>query len=90
MQFQRFMNENHETAKLIDKTPVLFLVGLSDRLAKPEGTIELFNQIAAADKKLVTIKSAEHLIFERQKISPELKKVLVDWLLARAQKPTEV
>lgn len=87
--FQRFMNDNHETAKLIEKTPVLFLVGLSDRLAKPEGTIELFNEITATDKKLVTIRSAEHLIFEHNKLSPELKVVVIDWLLTRANEPPE-
>jgi Lysophospholipase len=87
LHFQRFMNENHETAKRIDKTPVLFLVGLSDKLAKPEGTIELFNEVTAADKKLVTIRSAEHLIFEHSKLSPELKVVVVNWLLTRSNKP---
>lgn len=81
MQFQRFMNENHKTARNIDRVPVLFLVGLKDQLVKPEGTRELYNEIQSSDKKLVTIRSAEHLIFENHKISPDLKKVVVSWLL---------
>lgn len=89
MQFQRFMNDNHETVKKIDKTPVLFLVGLSDKLVKPEGTVELYNEIPAEDKKLVTIRSAEHLIFELHKLSPDLNGVVVNWLLTHASKPGE-
>jgi alpha-beta hydrolase superfamily lysophospholipase len=85
MQFQRFMNENHETAKRIDKIPVLFLVGLSDKLVKPKGTVELYDEVKSEDKKLATIRSAEHLIFENHQVSPELEKILVDWLLVARQ-----
>lgn len=81
MQFQHFMNENHKTAKQIDRIPVLFLVGLKDKLVKPEGTRELYNAIPSGDKKLVTIRSAEHLIFENHKISDDLKRVVLSWLL---------
>ncbi|MBX9691266.1 MAG: lysophospholipase [Cyanobacteria bacterium] len=84
-QFQQFMNDNHETAHLIDKTPVLFLVGLSDRLVKPAGTVELYNEITTKDKKLVTVTSAEHLIFEQKRLSPALKKIIVNWLLTRTR-----
>jgi len=86
MQFQKFMNENHQTAKEIDKTPVLFLVGLDDKLVKPQGTVELYNEIPAQDKKLITIKHSQHLIFELHKISPELQGVLVNWLLTHPKK----
>jgi acylglycerol lipase len=81
MQFQRFMNGNRQTAKRIDNMPVLMLVGMNDKLVKPEGTIELFEEIASEDKKLVTVKSAEHLIFEYHRLSPALKRVIVDWVL---------
>lgn len=84
-QFQRFMNDNHETAKRIDKTPVLLLVGLSDNLVKPEGTFELYQEISSEDKQLVTIKHAEHLIFELHELSPELKQVVTKWLLSHAK-----
>lgn len=89
LQFHRFMNDNHETAKRITKTPVLFLVGLSDKLVKPKGTVELYNEIATGDKKLVTIRSAEHLIFEQHTLSPQLKSVVVGWLSTRTKKTQE-
>jgi len=89
MQFQRFMSENNQMAKRIDKIPVLYLVGLNDKLVKPEGTVELYNETATADKKLATIKNSEHLIFELHKISPELRGVIVNWLLTHAQKRSQ-
>lgn len=89
IQFQNFMNENHETAKKIDRMPVLFLVGLNDKLVKPQGTVDLYNRITTEDKQLATIKSAEHLIFENHKVSNELKGYLVHWLLTRAAQPLE-
>ena len=85
IQFQHFMNDNHEAAKRIDKIPVLVLVGLKDELVKPAGTVELFEEIASPDKKLATIKNSEHLIFELHKISPALNGVLMNWLLSHAK-----
>jgi alpha-beta hydrolase superfamily lysophospholipase len=85
MQFQHFMNQNDEAAKKIDKMPVLFLVGLKDKLVKPEGTRELYNDIPTQDKKLVTIRSAEHLIFENHKISPDLNRVVTGWLVGHSK-----
>ena len=79
-QFQKFMNENHETAKQLDRLPVLFLVGLNDKLVKPRGTVKLYNEVPNSDKELITIRSSEHLIFELHKISPDLQKVLIGWL----------
>jgi alpha-beta hydrolase superfamily lysophospholipase/thiol-disulfide isomerase/thioredoxin len=63
IQFQGFMNENHDAAKNITDDPVLFVQGTQDRLVKPEGTWELFNQLATPDKYFYAVPS-EHLIFE--------------------------
>lgn len=86
LHFQRFMNENHETAERIDNTPVLFVVGLGDKLVKPKGSIELYEEIASKDKKMATIKHAEHLIFENHPITPQLKSIIVYWLLSHKKK----
>lgn len=63
IQFQSFMNENHEAAKSIADDPVLFVQGTKDKLVKPEGTWELFNQLTTPDKYFFAVPS-EHLIFE--------------------------
>ncbi len=86
MHFQKFMNENHETAKRITDTPVLFVVGLEDKLVKPKGTMELYEEVAAEDKKMATIKNAEHLVFENHQISSELKGLLIYWLLTHKKR----
>lgn len=83
IQFQRFMNDNHETARKIDRTPVLFVAGMNDKLVKPQGTIDLFEELTTPDKKLLTIESAEHLIFEQSQCTPQVFSAVFDWLQAR-------
>ncbi len=63
IQFQSFMNENHEAAKEITDDPVLFVQGTKDKLVKPDGTWELFNKLGTPDKYFYAVPS-EHLIFE--------------------------
>jgi alpha-beta hydrolase superfamily lysophospholipase/thiol-disulfide isomerase/thioredoxin len=63
IQFQDFMNSNHEAAKKLTDMPVLFVQGNGDQLVKPEGTWELFNSVAAKDKSFFAV-PGEHLIFE--------------------------
>ena len=63
IQFQDFMNMNHEAAKKVASMPVLFVQGNGDQLVKPEGTWELFNDVASKDKSFFAV-PGEHLIFE--------------------------
>lgn len=63
IQFQSFMNENHDAVKNITDDPVLFVQGTKDRLVKPEGTWELFNELTTPDRYFFAVPS-EHLIFE--------------------------
>jgi len=63
IQFQDFMNNNHDAAKKVADMPVLFVQGNGDQLVKPEGTWELFNDVAAKDKSFFAV-PGEHLIFE--------------------------
>jgi alpha-beta hydrolase superfamily lysophospholipase len=84
MQFQKFMNENHDAAKLIAKSPVLVLQGSEDKLVKPEGTWELFSEIESADKTYLAVPS-EHLIFEEQqdhaqKFDERVSRLVMTWL----------
>lgn len=63
IQFQDFMNGNHDAAKKVADMPVLFVQGNGDQLVKPEGTWELFNTVSAKDKSFFAV-PGEHLIFE--------------------------
>lgn len=80
IQFQHFMNQNHESAKLIKDTPVLFVQGCQDRLVRPEGTVELFNKLATPDRQLELISNGEHLIFEENQFTDEDIKIVSDWM----------
>jgi alpha-beta hydrolase superfamily lysophospholipase len=84
IQFQDFMNNNHEAAKKLSDMPVLFVQGNGDQLVKPEGTWELFNSVAAKDKSFFAV-PGEHLIFEEaqtQEAGPRDQnfQVIASWL----------
>jgi alpha-beta hydrolase superfamily lysophospholipase/thiol-disulfide isomerase/thioredoxin len=86
VQFQKFMNENHDAAKEISKTPVLFVQGSEDRLVKPEGTWDLFNEQATELKTFLAVPS-EHLIFEEQqdhstKFDERVAQLVTAWIFA--------
>ncbi|MBY0546095.1 MAG: alpha/beta fold hydrolase [Candidatus Obscuribacterales bacterium] len=84
IQFQKFMNENHEKAKLITHTPVLIVQGSKDGLVKPEGTEELFNEIATRDKELLMVPNGEHLIFEEGQFTEEVMRSVASWVIRHA------
>ncbi len=86
IQFQTFMNENHDAAKEITKTPVLFVQGSEDKLVKPEGTWDLFNEQATELKTFLAVPS-EHLIFEEEqdqsgKFDERVAQLLTAWIFA--------
>lgn len=80
IRFQNFMNENHEWAKQITKTPVLFVQGCEDKLVRPEGTVSLFNRIGCPDKQLELIHDAEHLIFEEGQFDDKVVQIVDTWV----------
>jgi esterase/lipase len=80
MQFQKFMNENHDVAPQIDREPVLVICGFKDKLVKPQGTIEIFNEMTTSDKMLVVLGSGEHLILEEGQLSDQACWILIGWL----------
>jgi alpha-beta hydrolase superfamily lysophospholipase len=80
IQFQHFMNQNHEMAKLITTRPVLVVQGCKDRLVRPEGTVELYNELGTPDRQLELIANGEHLIFEENQFTDEGIATLCKWL----------
>jgi alpha-beta hydrolase superfamily lysophospholipase len=80
IQFQRFMNENHDSAEKIVNTPVLIVQGCGDKLVRPKGTVELFDDLSTQDKQMVLVKGAEHLIFEDGQFTPGVIAMVTQWL----------
>lgn len=88
IRFQKFMNENQEMVKGITTTPILFVQGCNDRLVKSKSTFELFDEVKAKDKTLLSI-PYEHLIFEEQehadkKLNESTNSLLEVWLTAHS------
>ncbi len=83
MQFQSFMNDNHDRAKKIDRMPVLLVQGGKDKLVKAEGTKELFEELKTEDKNLALINGAEHLVYEEGQFSPEVLELTDNWIKQR-------
>lgn len=83
MQFQAFMNDNHDRAKKIDRLPVLIVQGGKDKLVKAEGTKELFEKLATQDKNLAMVNGAEHLVYEEGQFSKEVLDLTDNWIKQR-------
>jgi len=79
-QFSQFMKGNNDAAVLIEKVPVLMLAGFKDKLVKPEGTIEIFNDLSTQDKLLMVVGDGEHLLLEENQLTEELEHLLIVWL----------
>ena len=80
IEFQKFMNQNEKLAHQVDTLPTIIFQGYGDNLVKPEGTLALFNAIAAPDKVLVFLGHQEHLIFEENQCPPTVIDAVVSWL----------
>lgn len=92
LQFQRFMNENHESAKQITERPVLMVQGWEDNLVKWEGTLELWKELATDDKQIELVANAKHLIFEesqfnQQALNDKMDKMVTRWIDDHIKKP---
>ncbi|MBX9725028.1 MAG: alpha/beta hydrolase, partial [Candidatus Obscuribacterales bacterium] len=78
------MNENHDEAKKITKLPVLMVQGSNDKLVKPEGTEELFDELKTPEKKLIMVEDGQHLIFEDKQFSQSTLNDVADWIASHS------
>ena len=86
IQFEQFMNKSHQMAKKIKNTPVLVLQGDKDRLAKPESTVRIYNELETRDKELVMLTNAEHLIFEEGQCDDQTVDLVSTWIMKHADR----
>jgi len=80
LQFQQFMNQNHDSCKAIKDKPVLVVYGCQDKLVKPEGTEELYKELSTEDKEIYPVATAEHLIFEENQFNSEVIDKVDGWM----------
>ena len=80
-QFNSLMRRNKDYAALIETIPVLMMAGFEDRLVKPKGTIELFNEISSENKVLFVIGDGEHLLLEEAQLTRETASLVYNWIV---------
>ncbi len=54
--------------------------GCKDKLVKPEGTVQLFNELGTQDRRIQLVQNGEHLIFEEGQASDAALDSLTNWL----------
>ncbi len=86
--FALFMRRTKAHVRKIDKTPVMIIQGLSDRLVKPQGSFALFETIPYEDKDLLLLGVREHLIFENAEHPESLLNLVCDWMREHATPPS--
>ncbi len=89
LQFQSFMNNATKLAPKIAHTPVLIVQGCRDDLVKPKATVRLYNSIPCKDKKLLLVGEAEHLIFQKGRLSQMSFDMILAWLRNHSGPQTE-
>jgi alpha-beta hydrolase superfamily lysophospholipase len=80
IKFALFMRTTTEECKNLTSTPTFVVQGLKDRLVKPAGTYEIFDNIQSEDKWMTIIGNAEHLIFESENQNVPVLDSLCSWL----------
>ncbi|MDZ4837754.1 MAG: alpha/beta fold hydrolase [Candidatus Melainabacteria bacterium] len=85
-QFEKFMEQTHDAAPLIERIPTLMLVAYKDRLVTASGSVELFTEMTAAEKLMIGDGNSEHLMLEEAQMTPEIEWILKGWLREKAGK----
>lgn len=74
IKFNKFMIDTSKLCSSIDNVPIMVVQGQADKLAKPQGTYQMYDSVSSRDKAMLILGDAEHLIFEL----PNQSKVLLD------------
>jgi alpha-beta hydrolase superfamily lysophospholipase len=80
LQFDRFMADNLEAAKMVKDKPVLFIQGTNDKLIRPAGTWKLFERLSTPNRQLVLSQNSEHLILEENQFRPDDLAFVTTWI----------
>lgn len=78
--YYRFVRNTPRYSALINELPVCIMHGLKDHLARPEGSAEIFKQLASRQKTFVIDCEAEHLILEEKQLTKRILATTLRWL----------
>ncbi len=89
LSFLHFIAHTPTNALLIDKLPVLIIVGLHDNLVKQSGAAVLFHDMPTNNKTFVIDAAAEHLIYEENQFSSADINELQTWIEKNMNQETD-
>lgn len=78
--FQNFMDETHDSAPLVERTPALLLVAYKDKLVTPDGSIDLLSEMTTPMKLMIMDGNSGHLMLEEGQMTVDIERMLKLWL----------
>jgi alpha-beta hydrolase superfamily lysophospholipase len=89
LKFDAFMKASSNTAREINRLPVLIVQGHKDELVKPAGTEKLFDELQTKDKQMLERQNGEHLTFEEGQFDQSTVTTVERWL-SRHEQPAVI
>lgn len=86
-QFEKFMEDTHAAAPLVERTPALMLVAYKDKLVTPDGSVQLFSEMTTSQKLMIGDGNSQHLMLEEGQMTAEVERILKGWLREKAGQP---
>jgi acylglycerol lipase len=81
-----FLRGSTKRIAKLPNLPVLFIQGMGDALIKPRTTLKFFERIPSADKDLVIIGDAQHLILQNMMVPRKAIKLVENWIVDHVPK----
>lgn len=82
--FKKFMDETHDAAPLIERTPVLMLVAMKDKLVTASGSLDLLEEMSSPQKQMLIDGNSGHLMLEEGQMIPDTEWIVKGWLQRKA------
>ncbi|MBP9089636.1 alpha/beta fold hydrolase [bacterium] len=84
--FEKFMDDTHDCAPLVERTPTMVLVAYKDKLVSPDGSLDLLSEMTTPMKLMIVDGNSGHLMLEEQQMTPDVERLLKSWLQDQAAK----
>ncbi len=85
-QFKQFMEDTHDCAPLVERTPAMVLVAYKDKLVSPDGSIDLLSEMTTPMKLMIMDGNSGHLMLEEQQMTSDIERMLKGWMQDQAAK----
>jgi hypothetical protein len=80
------MEDTHDCAPLVERTPAMVLVAYKDKLVSPDGSIDLLSEMTTPMKLMIMDGNSGHLMLEEQQMTSDIERMLKGWMQDQAAK----